>query len=155
MKQSYRLPGRHLCWVTQLQVELCLQKGLPPIACLSALTADSDVATEDPVAAWAAAEEGITMLLSLRLSGTFASASRGLFAVFKLLLELALLALPLMLGALDGDPTSVCDDAVALLTGAFDVKGAVAEGALEALPGASDGGSVAVCEDGAGPAAGV
>lgn len=95
------------------------------------------------------------MLLSLRLSGTFASASCGLLAVSELLLELVLLALPLMLEALDGEPTSVCDDAVALLTAAFDVKGAIAEGALEALLGASDGGSVAVCEDGAGPAAGV
>ncbi len=137
------------------QEELCWQKDLPPIACLSAVTADSDVATEGPVAAWAAAEEGITTLLSLRLSGTSASASRGLLAVFRLLLELALLGLPLVLGALGAEPTSVCDDAVALLTAAFDVKDAIGEGALEALLGASDGGRVAVCEDGEGPAAGL
>ncbi len=131
-----------------------MQEGLPPMACLSALTADSDVATEVPVAAWAAAEAGMTMLLSLRLSGTSASASRGLLAVLKLLLELALLALPLVLGALDEEPTSVCDDAGALLTVAFDVKDAIGELALEALLGASDGGMVVVCEDGEGPAAG-
>ncbi len=132
-----------------------MQEGLPPTACLSALTADSDVATEVPVAAWPAAEEGITMLLSLRLSGTSASASRGLLAVFKLLLELALLALPLVLGALDGEPTSVCDGALPLLTSGFDITEAAGEGVFEGLLGASDGGRVAVCEDGEGPAAGV
>ena len=95
------------------------------------------------------------MLLSLRLSGTSASASGGLLAVFKLLLELVLLALPLVLGALDGEAISVCDDAVAWLTAVFDITDAMGEGALEALLGASDGGSVAVCEDGEGPAAGV
>lgn len=132
-----------------------MQEGLPPTACLSALTADSDVATEVPVTAWAAAEEGITMLLSLRLSGTSASASRGLLAVFNLLLGLALLALPLVLGALDGEPASICDDALALLTAAFGVTEAIGEGALEALLGASNSGRVAVCEDGEGPAAGL
>ena len=59
-----------------------------------------------------------------------------------------------MLGALDGEPVSFCDDAVALLIAAFDVTVAIGEGALEALLGASDGGRVAVCEVGEGPAAG-
>ena len=61
----------------------------PPTVCLSACTgaAEFALATDVPLAACAAAEDGITMLLSLRLSGTSAVASAGLLEAADVLLE--------------------------------------------------------------------
>ena len=65
----------------------------PPTACLSARAAAAEPAwaTEVPLAACAAAVNGITMLLSPRLSGTAATASAGLLEAGGRLLEAPLL----------------------------------------------------------------
>ena len=65
----------------------------PPTACLStrAPAAESAWATEVPLAACAAAVDGITTLLSPRLSGTAATASAGLLDAAGRLLEAPLL----------------------------------------------------------------
>lgn len=65
----------------------------PSTACLSAQPAAAEVAweTEVPLAACAAAVDGITMLLSLCLSGTAATASAGLLEAGGRLLEAPLL----------------------------------------------------------------
>lgn len=67
----------------------------PPTACLStrAAAADPAWATETPLAACAAAVDGITMLLSPRLSGAAVTASVGLLAPDGPLLELPWLLL--------------------------------------------------------------
>ena len=74
----------------------------PSAACLSArvAAAASALATEVPLAACAAAVDGVTMLLSLRLSGTDATASAGLLEAGGRLLEAPLLLpTPLVCGA--------------------------------------------------------
>ena len=74
----------------------------PPTACLSAhaAAAESAWAAELPLAACAAAVDGITMLLSPRLSGTAAAASAGLVEARGRLLEtLSLLPVALACGA--------------------------------------------------------
>ena len=65
----------------------------PPTACLSAraAAAESAWATEVPLAACAAAVDGITTLVSPRLSGTAATASAGLLEAGDRLLEAPLL----------------------------------------------------------------
>lgn len=61
----------------------------PPAVCLSARAAAADPAwaTEAPLAACAAAVDGITMLLSPRLSGAAVTASVDLLAADEPLLE--------------------------------------------------------------------
>lgn len=76
---------------------------LPADASLSALVATADPAlrTDTPLAACAAAVDGITMLLSLPLSGIAATASAGLLEAAGLLLEALLLLAVGLLGGLE------------------------------------------------------
>lgn len=84
----------------------------------------------------------MTKLLSLRSSGTSATASRGLLPVFAWLPKL-----PLLEVVFAGGRASACDEAFGLLVGVFEATSAPFAAAFELLLGASDGGRVAVCED--------